>query len=187
MKPADHDPRHLDVATFAAQGGHLEGVFPAAALPRLSEDTPAGVDLPAARDVAWAVDGQTRPVRGGEPQVWLHVTASADVLRECQRCLAPVSLPLALDRWLRFVPDEAQAAELDADSDDDVLALPRWLDLAELIEDELLLALPLVPSHEVCPQPLPMETAAGEGEAAAEEAAHPFAALAALKGRAPKP
>jgi uncharacterized protein len=86
---------------------------------------------------------------------------------------------LALDRWLRFVEDEAQAAELDAELDDDVLALPRWLDLVELIEDELLLALPLVPRHAVCPVPLPM---ALEAETApAEEAPHPFAALAALK------
>ncbi len=186
MKPAETDPRRLDVAAFAAQAGRLEGVWPAATMPRLVADAPVGVDRASTGDVHWRAEGQTRPVRGGDPELWLHLVADTEVLRECQRCLAPVALPIALDRWLRFVADEAQAAELDADSDDDVLALPRSLDLVELIEDELLLALPLVPTHEVCPEPLPMSAGPAEGEQAAEPAAHPFAALAALKGKAPK-
>ncbi|MDP1159869.1 YceD family protein, partial [Klebsiella variicola] len=58
-------------------------------------------------------------------------------------------------------------------------ALPRHLDARELIEDELLLALPLVPRHANCPQPLP---GAGEqAEPEAEQRPNPFAALAALK------
>ena len=44
-----------------------------------------------------------------------------------------------------FVRGEDAAAELDAESDFDVLTLTRSLDLRELVEDELLLALPLVP------------------------------------------
>jgi len=62
-----------------------------------------------------------------------------------------------------------------------VLALPRVLDLRELIEDELLLAEPLVPLHDVCPDPLPSPTD-DDAELAAE---HPFAALGALKRRSP--
>ena len=62
-----------------------------------------------------------------------------------------------------------------------MLALEPALDLQSLVEDELLLALPLVPRHEVCPEPLPLEP-----EPAAPAAAHPFAALAALK-RGPGP
>ena len=58
---------------------------------------------------------------------------------------------LHIEKALRFVHGEDAAAELDADSDDDVLASSRSLDLRALIEDELLLALPLVPRHEACP------------------------------------
>ena len=65
---------------------------------------------------------------------------------------------------------------MDAESEDDVLAISRSLDVPELLEDELLLALPLVPRHEVCPEPLPVPEEAPE-----EKAPHPFAALAALK------
>ena len=87
---------------------------------------------------------------------------------------------LAVSRWFRFVKDEDQAANLDMDSDDDVLALPRHLDLRELVEDELLLELPVVPRHDECPEPLPHANDE-EDEAPVEERPNPFAALAALK------
>ena len=93
------------------------------------------------------------------------------------RCLQPVALDLEVLRPLRFVADETTAAALDADSDDDVLVASRNLDLHELVEDELLLALPLVPKHERCQRNLPMAV----GDVAAEPAPNPFAALAALK------
>lgn len=183
MKPGEHDPRRLDVATFATQDGELQGRWPLAELARVADDAPATDDAPALSDVSWMARGERRPVKGGEPEVWLHLQASASVPRECQRCLAPVSIPVAIDTWLRFVPDEQLAAQLDADSDDDVLALPRWLDLQELIEDELLLALPLVPRHEACPAPLPMAAEPSADEMPADEQANPFAALARLKRR----
>ena len=55
---------------------------------------------------------------------------------------------------------------------------------AYLIEDELLLALPLVPRHEQCPEPLPR--AFVEDDPAIDPADNPFAVLAALK-RGPRP
>jgi len=61
-----------------------------------------------------------------------------------------------------------------------VLALLPSLDLRALVEDELILALPLIPRHDTCPLPLPMS--AGSAELAADgPPAHPFAALAALR------
>jgi uncharacterized protein len=76
-------------------------------------------------------------------------------------------------RWLRFAGDEAEAAELDAESEDDVLPLQRWLNLKDLVEDELLLALPLVPRHEQCPEAPSLVHEAENFE----EPEHPFAAL----------
>lgn len=169
-----HDPRRFDVADAAAQALELRGHWPLAELSRLAAEHPADAPPPA-DDVAWSARAFLRQAAGATPEVWLHLAARAQVLRSCQRCLQPVTLPLAVDRELRFVPGEDAAAALDADSDEDVLALEPQLDLRELLEDELLLALPLVPRHEVCPEPLPRS--AGE----AEPTAHPFAALAALK------
>ena len=86
---------------------------------------------------------------------------------------------LEAERRIYFVEGEDAAAALDAENEDDVLALTPTLDLQALVEDELLLALPLVPRHEVCPEPLPR--ALVEDDPAREAADHPFAALAALK------
>lgn len=173
MSKRTHDPRRLDVAAACADGATLAGSWPLGALERLAEGHAS------AGPVTWSSRFEQRTVHGAGPQRWLHVEASAHVPRECQRCLQPVAVPLSVDRWVRFVDDEATAAALDADSDDDVLVVSRSLDLLALVEDELLLAMPLVPMHEACPTRLVPPGA--ELPAAEEPRAHPFAALAALK------
>ena len=75
---------------------------------------------------------------------------------------------------------EETAAELDADTEDDVLAMTRALDVQALLEDELLLSLPLVPRHLVCPDPLVVPPD-GAPDVDTAEKPQPFAALAALK------
>lgn len=174
------DPRKLDVEALARDEASLQGEWPAADLQRLAEG--AAPEAPAAAwpAVQWSVRGEMRTPRGGEAQIWVALEATAEVALTCQRCLRPVQEHVRFARWFHFVRDESLAAELDADSDDEVLALPRALDLQELVEDELLLDLPLVPRHETCPEALPLVDDAPEFEAAAERP-NPFAALAALK------
>jgi len=99
---------------------------------------------------------------------------------QCQRCLQSVSEALSVARSFRFVRDEAAAAKLDEESEDDVLVLPPRLDLMELLEDEFILGLPIVPMHDECPKPLVAPGAPSEVE---EPAPNPFAALAALRTR----
>lgn len=195
MKPRPHDSRRLDVVAFAAEGGSLEGDWPLAGFARLLDEHPAEAAAPVG-GVRWRARGRARAVAGGVPQVWLELDAQTEVWRRCQRCLQPVALTLRLQRRLRFVDDEAQAAELDADSEDDVLAIDRALDLHALVEDELLLALPMVARHERCAAPAAAvvgdgaaatavgETPAAAGAEAADEAAHPFAVLAHWRARA---
>jgi uncharacterized protein len=139
---------------------------------------------PEGAPVHWQAEGEQRLVTGGEPEVWLHLTAQACVNMRCQRCLGALAVPLDLDRWIRFVRDASQAESLDAELEDDVLELQRYMDLRELAEDELLLALPLVPRHDTCPQPLPSSAGdVGDDQAAdaAPQRPNPFAALAQLK------
>lgn len=178
MAAREFDPLQLDVSAFAKEDGVLDGRWPLAGFDRLREATIAAADAPL-DDVHWHARGERRVLRAGEPQVWLHLAAEATVAFECQRCLNPVQVPLAVDRHFLFVHGEDAAAQLDAESDDDVLALSRSLDLHDLAEDELLLAMPLVALHEVCPQPLAVP--GGDAELPAEEVPNPFAALAALK------
>jgi uncharacterized protein len=179
MSTSRIDPLRLDVAALSSQGGRLEGVWPLASLARLAESHVEGPNDGAdSCPVDWQASGESRAQEGSPAQVWLHLQAHCRLNLVCQRCLAPVATDVDVDRRLRFVGDEAEAAELDADSDDDVLALARWMNLRDLVEDELLLALPLVPRHEQCPVPLPF-VPESEGD---EPPDHPFAALERLKG-----
>jgi len=186
MNAKSIDPRRLDVAVLAAAHGELSGEWPLAELDRLAGSV-LGAE-PEGSPIHWQAEGDQRSVTGGEPEVWLHLTAQACVNMRCQRCLGALAVPLDLDRWVRFVRDAAQAEALDAELEDDVLELQRYTDLGELIEDELLLALPLVPRHEECPEPLPMGDPV-DPEPAADappERPHPFAALAQLKNKPDK-
>jgi uncharacterized protein len=181
MKTRDFSPRKLDVEAFARDGASLQGEWPAADLHRLAEA--AAPDAPASTwpNVSWELQGERIEPRAADPQIWLHLQARATVRMTCQRCLQPVEDHLEVERAFLFVRDEEQAAALDEDSEDDVLALSRSLDAQELLEDELLLALPLVPRHDHCPEPL--RHVDDEFPEELEEKPNPFAALAALKGK----
>lgn len=182
MPAKDFDPLHLDVAAFARADGRLEGAWPLSGMPRLAGEAHEPSSAAGTR-VTWSAEGRLRPRPGAEPQVWLHLRAHTRLALECQRCLRPVDTPLEVDRAFRFEPDEQRAAQADLDSEEDVLALTRALDLHALVEDELLLALPLVPRHAECQMPRGGQVRDSAFDDAQEEPArpHPFAALAALK------
>jgi uncharacterized protein len=180
MKARPYDPLRLDLENFIADGAALQGQWPLAQFERLLDGWPAEAPSPSG-EVQWSASGELRKPQALEPERWLHLEASTQVWRECQRCLQPVASPLALRRSLRFVRGEDEAARLDAECEDDVLALERSFDLQALIEDELLLALPLVPRHEQCPQPLAVPPQSEDDEVPPRE--NPFAALARLRRR----
>ena len=189
------DPLRLNVAHFAADALTAEGDWAIAELPRLADSEcpvdagsplKAKADAPAlpsrssqdlTRRVRWRAVGSHRPV-GGENQVWLHLVADADVVLQCQRCLRPLDEAVHVDRHFRFVADEDTAASLDDEMEDEVLVIAKSLNLRDLVEDEMLLALPLVPRHDVCPEKIPMQF--GDVEVV-EEKANPFASLALLR------
>lgn len=182
MRVRAFDPVKLDVEVFARDGAELSGAWPATQLQRLAGDAAPEAPASAWPEVVWSASGEQRVQRGAEPQIWLHLRADATVALTCQRCLQPVHARLKIERDFRFVRDEESAAEVDVDSEEDVLALPRHLNLRELIEDELILALPIVPRHATCPKPLPRpvsDSAQEEHDGTGRE--NPFAALAVLK------
>jgi uncharacterized protein len=185
MKAPHFDPARLDVAAFARAGATLRGQSTLERFTRLAQSTVTPADgAPGAAE--WVLDGLGTERAGRAPEVRLHLVARCTVWLECQRCLQPMPQALAVDGLFRFVPSEDEAARLDEESEEDVLALPRALKLDELIEDELILALPIVPVHGVCPVPIafsgePVATDLSEILPDASAPVHPFAALAALK------
>ena len=151
MKARTFAPRKMDIGAFIESGEPLSGAVPVIELTRLAEGLAKDADLAGLPAVQWQAQGRLVPQRVGGPQMWLDLGAQGELAWVCQRCLQAVTLPIAVARAIRFVKDEAAAAELDADSDDDVLALSRQFDLMALIEDELIMAQPIVPRHDTCP------------------------------------
>ncbi len=115
--------------------------------------------------------------RGLDGRVRLGGELSADLVLQCQRCLGPLSLPLAVEIDTVLLTGSSQEDVFDGIElcDDELL-------LHDLIEDELLLALPAVAAHsetQDCRQgEAPQKYLLQNGEV---EKANPFAALKDLK------
>ena len=171
-------PSHLDVKAFAQAKGELQGDVPLDQWPRLSLEQVAGGEMASA--VRWRLQGRTEPVSAGPDEVWLDLDAEVDLPLQCQRCLQPVLSPVLARRSFRFVADEATAAALDDEAEEDLLVISRDFDALALVEDELIMSLPLVPLHEVCPEVLPASAMDPEFEQSAERP-NPFGVLAGLK------
>lgn len=179
-------PDRLDVRAFAQNAALLEGEISLLKLERLSQDLyREEVDL-TLKVVAWQARGESVAVTGGAAQSWLHLSFQAEVPLQCQRCLQGMVFELVEERSFRFVKDEAEANAQDDEAEEDLLVASKQFNLLELIEDELLMALPYVPMHEVCPVPVKLKASSEDFEAALNEKPKAFAALGILKGAAKK-
>ena len=175
----EHSPDRLDVKAFVQAGARLSGHDSLLKYERLAQEAKG---LHPDLRVDWEAVGELRPELGTESgQMWMHLQVQATFPMQCQRCMGPVDVPLQVDQWFRFVADEATAEALDDEVEEDLLALSREFDLHELIEDELLMALPLVPRHDECPDPVQLSASDEDFDSASAERPNPFAALASLR------
>jgi uncharacterized protein len=128
----------IDGLQFARGALEQRGVVGMERLPRLAQ-------------LQYSTDGLEYHLRGGragngEPCLRLSVRGSVEVL--CQRCLDPIQVPIATDAELQLAESLREISEAD-DEIDRVLA-SRDMSVGELVEDEVILALPMVPRHEGC-------------------------------------
>ncbi|MCA3238606.1 MAG: YceD family protein [Curvibacter sp.] len=173
------DPRRLDVLAFARAAAELSAVDTLSLYERLCAETgAAGADRP----VRWRAVGRHDTDASGHSRVWLHLDADACLPLTCQRCLGPADIDVTVSREFRFAPTEEQAEAEDEMSEEDVLVLSRDFDLKGLVEDELIMALPLVPRHPECLENLKLSAQDPDFDASSSGQPHPFAALAGLKG-----
>jgi uncharacterized protein len=170
-------PQRLNLQALAQDGQLWSEATPLQDLQRLAGEA-QGLAPDAA--VQWQARAELRPQAGAEDQVWLHLSAQASVPLTCQRCMAAVSTPLEVDQWYRFVESEEVAMAEDDEAEEDLLVMVPQFDLLALLEDELLMALPLVPMHETCPV-TPVFSAGDAAVEAAEAKPNPFAVLGQLK------
>lgn len=153
-----------DPFKFAYEGRRLVRSVPLAQLTRLAD-----VLVDTVGEVAYTVTGELGPDR----QPRLNLVASGVFHLRCQRCLGAMQWPLELDTVLQLVrpgvpiPEE----ELEIEEFDAIEAGPD-LDVLALVEDELVLAVPIAPRHEDCDAPRP---------SGGVEKKSPFAALEKLR------
>lgn len=174
----EFDAGRLDLKGLAQAGASLQGQEPLQDYARLAEEAQAPVQD---ESVRWEARGEQRQRAGEAAQVWLHLQADATLPMTCQRCLAPVDVALHVQNQFRFVASEEQAAAEDDEAEEDVLVLERDFDLRALIEDELLMAMPLVPRHDACPGEVRLAAADPDFQGEAEAKPNPFAVLKQLK------
>ncbi len=95
---------------------------------------------------------------------------------DCQRCLGAFDLPLNVSIDARAMPGSGSVADLDRDADVLMPGDDNQVHVASLVEDELILSLPIAPLHPAgqCP-------AAGYQGAKTQRSDNPFAALQQLK------
>ena len=169
-----HLPATIDPIQLAERGVRLTGTLPLKSMPRLAQASLDGsgdvhVDLYFERG-----EGEKVYLMHGTLRVRLHAT--------CQRCLEGMNLELEAAPWL-ILMRSGPAQDMLGD-DPDILVADKPLLLSTLVEDELLLALPMVPMHELgkCPAKVYIaKQAVSELQDIAPDKKSPFAVLRRLK------
>ena len=157
----------IDGQEFARNRKTLHGKISVAGLERV-------------RDQLFSDEGELEYTVHGEPDAdgnpLLHLTIVGTVQLCCQRCLGRLAFPLELKSWLcwREMSPNWHVAERRWIS----ASLPNRGSIPTLLEDEILLRLPVSPRH-----PEGECQAGNRAPTGAATDSHPFAALAALKKR----
>ncbi|MBI3284563.1 MAG: DUF177 domain-containing protein [Burkholderiales bacterium] len=163
----------IDAFSFCQQEEQQSGTMLIADLPRLSKECAS-----TAGALSWSLAGSKDKL--GHPQLMLTVAGSVQLM--CQRCLTPFAFEIDSESILILARSEDNADEIEAllaDDEVDVVVGSKAFKVVDLIEDEMLLAIPQSPKHAVCPDE--QSGAAVDAEASKKES--PFAVLKKINGR----
>ncbi|MBL8445973.1 MAG: DUF177 domain-containing protein [Zoogloeaceae bacterium] len=155
----------VDPLAFAREGRRWQHVLPLSRFPRLAAEAIEGAGELKVSVVGWV---------GRDGHLFLGLEAVGEIAVGCQRCMDPMVWPFRVENRLMLIPEGRPFPEDELDDDSyDAIEVAARLDLAELVEEEVLLAMPISPRHESCEAP-------AESEGASR--ASPFASLAKLRG-----
>lgn len=162
-------PAFADVGPWVDQQRQVRGSVRIADMPRLVELL---AEAAGSADVAlrFGRDSGRRPVISGRITATLRLT--------CQRCLQPFDWPMAVDVDIGIVADE-KAEESLPDGLDPLIVAGERVRLADVVEDELILGLPVVARHEDNPACQPASRPAG----GSDRKVSPFSVLQELRQR----
>jgi len=133
---SDRLPVHLDPVSMAAKGREIAGSMPVEAFERLA-------DALHSRTGELEVSLRFGRTEAGRDVLQGRVTGELELV--CQRCLAPYGLPVDIALDLVLVESEAEAETLPEEQDALVVGGRRSMHTVDMVEDDLILALPLVP------------------------------------------
>src|SRR3990167_8365126 len=164
-------PEHVDPFRYAEQGLNLEGAVKIIDMQRLSSMT-LPRDEVVKVDLKFGIDEQDITFLKGHLSTILSL--------QCQRCMDAFDYEIMTDFFLAIVRTLEEANDL-PESYEPALVKDGYLALRELIEDEIILNLPLIPKHspEQCHVRLSMTDA--EWEQSKQQG--PFHVLESLKER----
>ncbi len=151
-------PLLIDNIAFAKRGERLAGSLSLADCPRLAEllGSQASASGASASNksvsqddsaINFAIDGEVNAAG----QHFLHLTLNATLNSCCQRCLEqmPLNLNLSFDYLINEIDaDDSDIAYIEEEDDYDLQESSQAMDLLRLIEDEIIMALPIAPTHD---------------------------------------
>lgn len=129
----------FDPRKFADKGTRLEGQLPLSLCERLAEylvDTDGVVEV----SLKLTLDEEKRRIVTG--------TADTTVKVVCQRCLEPMTLDVHADYALAITQDDEEALHIPEHCDPFMVAINEEISVADLVEDELIVSMPLVSYHD---------------------------------------
>ena len=167
----------IDNLVFSKNNEQLTGVLTLADFPRLAELLQSEADHSATSiseaspsSIVYTLQGKTDPAG----QHYLHLKLNANLKTTCQRCMGEMPLKLVLD-FNYLIGDAAvndiEASEIEGSDDLDLQQASVAMDVKALIEDEIIMAMPIAPIH---------EQNCGAIITQSGEKANPFAALKGL-------
>ena len=166
-------PKQVDPIRFAENAADLHGKLLVKNMPRLVDSLRAPLG-DVAVDIQFGVDRQgIRHIKG---QVQTTLTL------ECQRCLQAFPYEIASDFSYGLVSSEDEAKLLPS-SYEPVLVQDGILNIQDMIEEELIVNLPIVSMHDPddCPVKLPLQVASDEVAAPKVAKESPFKVIESLK------
>jgi uncharacterized protein len=166
-------PKEIDPFRLASNGLRLEGNLSLAIMPRLSAtivDSQGDVEV----NLKFDVDETGTPYMKGNIKTTLPLT--------CERCLQTMQYNVDTALSVGFIRHERQAEHLAESYEPWLIEGDKPVALSSIVEDELLLAIPIVPKHEHACLPEDLWQSGDEIIGGEEEKSEsPFAVLAALK------
>ena len=164
-------PAYADTRKIFLQEGNISGTLSLDRLPRFCKSL---------ADKNGSVSIELKFSLNNAKERLISGSLRAEVNVFCQRCLKPLAIAVADDIILALVRDEEAALRLDAKLDPWICE-DHKLDLAELIEEQLILCTPIVSYHESGDCMTQKDYVAGEDATESIASESPFAVLRSLK------